>query len=127
MVVDDNASAAQSMALILKLEGYDVQVAYDGEAALRAVRSFRPEAVLMDIGLPGLDGHEVARRLRQDPDLAAGIALLVAITGYAESEARHRSREAGFDHHLVKPVDPEAVLALLASLEWNQANQECKL
>jgi signal transduction histidine kinase/ActR/RegA family two-component response regulator len=127
LVVDDNASAAQSMAMILKLEGYDVQVAYDGEGALKAVRTFRPEAVFMDIGLPGLDGHEVARRLRQDPDLASGIGLLAAITGYAEAEARHRSREVGFDHHLVKPVDPDAVLALLHSLEWRATSEECKL
>src|SRR5207247_2708625 len=69
LVVDDNDSSAQSMALILKLEGYDVRIAYDGEAALETVRSFRPEVILMDIGLPGIDGHEVARRLRQDPDL----------------------------------------------------------
>jgi CheY-like chemotaxis protein len=112
-VVDDNATAAQSMALILKLEGYEVQVAFDGVAAIEAVRSFRPAAVLMDIGLPGLDGLEVARRIRQDPELGAGVGLLAALTGFAEDEARHRSEQAGFDHHLVKPVDPEAVLALL--------------
>ena len=103
--------------MILKLEGYEVQVAFDGVAGIEAVRSFRPSAILMDIGLPGLDGYEVARRIRQDPELNAGVELLSAITGYAEAEARRRSREAGFDHHLVKPVDPEAVLALLASLE----------
>jgi signal transduction histidine kinase/ActR/RegA family two-component response regulator len=120
LVVDDNATAAQSLALILKLERYDVQVAYDGEAALKAVRSFRPEAILMDIGLPGLDGHEVARRIRQDPDLASSVGLLAAVSGYAEPDVRRRSREAGFDHHLVKPVDPDAILALLASLEWRE-------
>jgi CheY-like chemotaxis protein len=115
LVVDDNASAAQSLAMILKLEGYDVQVAYDGEAALKSVRSFRPEAVLMDIGLPGLDGRAVAHRIRQDPELAAGIGLLAAITGYAGSDARQRSLEMGFDHHLIKPVDPDAILELLDS------------
>jgi signal transduction histidine kinase/ActR/RegA family two-component response regulator len=118
LVVDDNDSSAQSMAMILKLEGYVVQVAYDGESALEIIRDFRPEAILTDIGLPGIDGHELARRIRQDPDLSASVGLLAAVTGYAEAEARRRSREAGFDHHLVKPVDPEAVLALLASLEW---------
>jgi signal transduction histidine kinase/ActR/RegA family two-component response regulator len=118
LVVDDNDTAAQSMAMILKLEGYEVQIAYDGETALQVARTFRPEAVLTDIGLPGIDGHELARRIRQDPDLSASVAFLAAVTGYAEAEARRRSREAGFDHHLVKPVDPEAVLALLASLEW---------
>jgi signal transduction histidine kinase/ActR/RegA family two-component response regulator len=113
LVVDDNASAAQSMAMILKLEGYDVRIAYDGGSALEAIRSFRPEAVLMDITLPVIDGHEVARRLRQDPDLASGIDLLIALTGHAGAEARRRSREAGFHHHLIKPVDPDSVLALL--------------
>ena len=88
-----------------------------GGRPARLVR-FRPEVVLMDIGLPGMDGYEVARRLREDADLAAGIILLAAVTGYAEDEARRRSREAGFDHHLVKPIDPDGVLALLASLEW---------
>ena len=120
LVVDDNTTAVQSMAMILKLEGYEVQVAFDGVSGIEAVRSFRPSAILMDIGLPGLDGYEVARRIRQDPELNAGVELLSAITGYAEAEARRRSREAGFDHHLVKPVDPEAVLALLASLEWRE-------
>jgi signal transduction histidine kinase/CheY-like chemotaxis protein len=126
LVVDDNTLSAQSMALILKLEGYEVQIAYDGESALQAVRSFRPEAVLMDIGLPGIDGHEVAWRLRQAPNLGSGIRLLVAVTGFADAEARHRSHEAGFDHHLVKPVDPEDVLALLASLEWAEETQTAK-
>jgi signal transduction histidine kinase/CheY-like chemotaxis protein len=118
LVVDDNVLSAQSLAMVLKLDGHDVQVAHDGQAALESVRQLRPEVVLMDIGLPGMDGYEVARRLREDAELAAGIVLLAAVTGYAEDDARRRSREAGFDHHLVKPVDPDGVLALLASLEW---------
>jgi signal transduction histidine kinase/ActR/RegA family two-component response regulator len=118
LVVDDNVASAQSLALVLKLEGHEVRLAYDGKAALEAVRAFRPEAVLMDIGLPGLDGYEVARRLRADPDLNLNIRLLAAVTGYAEDEARCQSRGAGFDHHLVKPVDPDEVLALLSSLTW---------
>jgi len=121
LVVDDNVTSAQSLAMVLKLEGHDVRVAYDGGLALEAVASFRPQVVLMDIGLPGIDGYEVARRLRADPELGAGIALLAAVTGYAEDEARRSSREAGFDHHLVKPVDPDNVLALLSSLEWSEA------
>jgi CheY-like chemotaxis protein/two-component sensor histidine kinase len=124
LVVDDNVSSAQSLAMVVKLDGHEVQVAHDGAGALEAVRRFRPEVVLMDIGLPGMDGYEVARRLRQDAELAAGIALLVAVTGYAEDEARRRSREAGFDHHLVKPVDPDGVLALVGSLEWGDATPE---
>jgi signal transduction histidine kinase/ActR/RegA family two-component response regulator len=118
LIVDDNVSSAQSLAKVLKLDGHDVQITHDGADALEVVRRFRPEVVLLDIGLPGMDGYEVARRLRQDAEVAAGIALLAAVTGYAEDEARRRSREAGFDHHFVKPVDPDGVLALLASLEW---------
>ncbi len=119
LVVDDNVGSAQSMAMVLKLEGHDVQVAHDGDLALEAVRRFRPEVVLMDIGLPGVDGYEVAHRIRHDPELQAGIELLVAITGYAEDDARRRSHEAGFDHHFVKPVDPDSVLTLLSSREWS--------
>jgi signal transduction histidine kinase/ActR/RegA family two-component response regulator len=118
LVVDDNVSSAQCLALILKLDGHDVQIAHDGPVALDAVRRFRPEVVLMDIGLPGMDGFEVALRLNEEPVLRQGIRLLAAITGYAEEEARQRSAAVGFDHHLVKPVDPEIVLALVASLEW---------
>jgi signal transduction histidine kinase/CheY-like chemotaxis protein len=121
LVVDDNVASAQSLAKVLKLEGHDVRVAYDGGHALEAVGSFRPQVVLMDIGLPGVDGYEAARRLRADPDLGPGIALLVAVTGYAEDEARRRAREAGFDHHLVKPVDPDILIALISSLEWEDA------
>jgi CheY-like chemotaxis protein len=120
LVVDDNVSSAQCLAMILKLDGHDVQVAHDGTVALDAVFRFRPEAVLMDIGLPGMDGYEVALRLQQQPELRESILLLAAVTGYAENDARQRSREVGFDHHLVKPVDPEVVLALLASLEWTE-------
>jgi CheY-like chemotaxis protein len=122
LVVDDSDSSAQSMAMILKLEGYEVQVAFDGKTALELVRTFRPDIVLSDIGLPGIDGHELARRIRQDPGLSAAVKLLAAITGYTGAEARRRSREAGFDHHFVKPIDPEAVLALLASLEWGESS-----
>jgi signal transduction histidine kinase/FixJ family two-component response regulator len=123
LVVDDNVSSAQSLAMILKLDGHDVQVAHDGTVALDMVRRFCPEVILMDIGLPGMDGYEVALRLKDEPTLRNSIALLAAITGYAEEEAKQRSREVGFDHHLVKPVDPEVVLALLASLEWTEDTQ----
>jgi signal transduction histidine kinase/ActR/RegA family two-component response regulator len=116
LVVDDNVLAAQSLAMILKLAGHDVEITHDGHLTLEAVRRFRPEVVLLDIGLPSMDGYEVARRLRHEPELGAGINLLVAVTGYAEDEARRRSCEAGFDHHLVKPVDPDGVLALVSSL-----------
>jgi len=116
LVVDDNVTSAQSLELLLTLEGHEVQVVHDGPSVLQAVSHHHHEIVLMDIGLPGMSGYEVARQLRQQPKLVN--LLLVAVTGYAEDEARRLSREAGFDHHLVKPVDPDAILALLASLEW---------
>jgi PAS domain S-box-containing protein len=115
LVVDDNVASAQSMELLLSLEGHEVQVVFDGPAALQAIEQHHHEVVLMDIGLPGMNGYDVARRIRQQPDL--GNPLLVAITGYAEDEARRRSREAGFDHHLAKPVNPDVILNLLAALE----------
>jgi len=112
LVVDDNRDAAESLAMMLRLDGHEVQVAHDGPAALEAARAFGPEVVLMDIGLPRMSGHEVAARLSQQPH--DGERLLVAMTGYGQDEDRRRSREAGFDHHLVKPVDPQTLRDLLA-------------
>ena len=111
LVVDDNQDTARGMARLLKLAGHEVQVAHDGWAALDAARDFAPEAVLLDIGLPGLDGYEVATRLRDDP--ACSDALLIAASGYGEDQARDRSRRAGFDHHLTKPIDFDTILGLL--------------
>ncbi len=112
LVVDDNQDAAESMAMLLRLKGHEVRVGYDGAEALRAFDAFAPEIVLLDIGMPGMTGYEVARRLRAVP--GAGGVLLVALTGYGQDEDRRRSREAGFDHHLVKPVDFDVLLGLLA-------------
>ncbi len=117
LVVDDNVTSAKSLEMLLTLEGHEVQVVHDGPAALSAITQHRHEIVLMDIGLPGMSGYEVARQLRQRPEL--NNLLIVAVTGYAEDEARRQSREAGFDHHLVKPVDPEALLVFIGSLEWS--------
>jgi signal transduction histidine kinase/DNA-binding response OmpR family regulator len=111
LVVDDNVDGAESLATLLKLLGHEVHVAHDGPAALRATADVRPEVVFLDIGLPGMDGYEVARRLRRP---GRNEALLVALTGYGQDEDRRRSREAGFDHHLVKPVDPAVLEELLA-------------
>ena len=114
LVVDDSRDSAESLALLLELKGHEVRVALDGPAALEAARGFLPEIVLLDIGLPGMDGYEVARRLRAGRDGIDGEGmLLVALTGYGQDEDRRRSREAGFDHHLVKPVDFDELARVL--------------
>ncbi|MHB1558017.1 MAG: response regulator [Isosphaeraceae bacterium] len=120
LIVDDDESSAQIMAMILRLDGHEVRLAGSVPSALELIPGYRPEVVLSDIGLPGLDGHELARRIRHDPELSDGLLLLAALTGFAGAEARVRCREAGFDHHLVKPVDPEAILTMLASLQWQE-------
>lgn len=111
LVVEDNEDAREAMTLLLKEEGHDVRAAADGIRALAEVEQFAPEVVLLDIGLPGLDGYEVARQLRALPQTAG--ALLVAITGYGQAEDREMTREAGFDYHLLKPVEPLRLIELL--------------
>src|SRR5512145_707901 len=91
--------------------GHEIQTAHDGRHALAAVRLWQPEIILLDIGLPGMDGYEVARRLREDPATAS--VVLVALTGYGQDEDRRRAREAGFDHHLTKPVSLDKLSGLL--------------
>ncbi|HSF41928.1 MAG TPA: response regulator, partial [Thermoanaerobaculia bacterium] len=112
LVVDDNEDSAESLALLLRLRGHEVKVAYNGPEALDTAGSFYPEAVLLDIGLPGLDGYQVASRLRQRPRNAK--ALLVALTGYGQEDDQRLAREAGFDHHLTKPIDSQVIYELLA-------------
>ncbi|WP_422924858.1 ATP-binding protein [Singulisphaera sp. PoT] len=115
LVVDDNEDAARTLARLLsRLHGQEVRVAYDGMSALETARDFRPELVLLDIGMPGMDGYEVVRQLRPTPE-AQG-TMFVALTGWGQESDRLRSREAGFDHHLVKPVDPETIKGLLTSM-----------
>jgi signal transduction histidine kinase/ActR/RegA family two-component response regulator len=111
LVVDDNRYNANSLGVLLRTLGQDVEMAYDGPAALELVRRRRPDLVLLDIGLPGMDGYEVARRCRQDEDLRR--ITLVAMTGYGKEEDRRRSQEAGFNAHLVKPVNLEDLRVLL--------------
>ncbi len=113
LVVDDNQDAAASMGMLLKLLGADVQVAHDGETALAAIESYRPDVVLLDIGMPGMDGFEVARRVRRRIDF--NNIMLIALTGWGQSEDRDRTRIAGFDHHLVKPADITALQSLFTS------------
>jgi PAS domain S-box-containing protein len=112
LVVDDNEDYVRGLVDVLELLDLDVRTAGDGVSALEAARSFRPEVVLLDIGLPGLDGYQVARRLRAQD--CGKDARIIAITGYGSEEDRLRSREAGFDLHLVKPVDFQALVTLLA-------------
>lgn len=111
LIVDDNVDAAETLSILLGLEGYEVHCVYDGFQALKYVNEFRPDVVLLDIGLPGMDGYEVARRLREEFLLQP--LLLVAVTGWGGEEDLRKSQQAGIDHHLVKPVDPEALSQLL--------------
>jgi CheY-like chemotaxis protein len=111
LVVDDNVDSAQSLCWLLEAGGFDARAAFDGPAALEKAASFRPEIVLLDLGLPRLDGFEVAARLRADPSTRP--AVLIALSGYSRDEDRNRSRAVGFDHHLVKPVEFDELLALL--------------
>jgi CheY-like chemotaxis protein len=112
LVVDDNRDSAEMMALLIGTFGHQVQVAHDGVDALAVQEAFRPDVVLLDIGLPMMSGYEVARqiRARQTPQ-----PLLVAITGWSRDEDRHKSSAAGFDAHLVKPVDHEHLMKLIAN------------
>jgi CheY-like chemotaxis protein len=100
--------------MLLRLEGHEVEIAYSAEATFEAVRRTKPDAILLDIGLPQMDGYEVARRLRSDPSVKG--AHLIALTGYGQEHDREQAREAGFAAHLVKPADIEAVIRILASL-----------
>jgi CheY-like chemotaxis protein len=114
LVVEDNLDAAESLAALVRLWGHDVRVVHDGLAAIEAAQEQRPEVVLLDIGLPGLDGYQVARKLREEVHLDG--TMLVAMTGYGQPEDRRRSREAGIHHHFVKPVEPFVLRTLLANL-----------
>lgn len=115
LVVDDNTDAAESLAMILQMSGHLARVAHDGEQAVKVARAFKPQVVFLDIGMPGKNGYEVAREMRQLP--AVRDAVLVALTGWGAEDDRTRSREAGFDHHLTKPADFTAVEELLAGVK----------
>ncbi|GAB3726121.1 hypothetical protein GCM10028862_01030 [Luteimonas pelagia] len=115
LVVDDNVDAAMSLAMVLDSLGLDHRIAHDGDTALETALAYGPDVVLLDIGMPGMDGYEVARRLRQHP--ATRSALLVAVTGWNQAQDRQRSRAAGFDHHFAKPVEIDALGALLTDVD----------
>src|SRR5262249_16425586 len=105
LLVDDNRDAAESLGLLLEMMGHEVHLAHAGDEGLLAMRTFDPGVVLLDIGMPDMDGYEVARRIREEE--GSRRALLIAITGWGQDEDRQRARQAGFDHHLTKPVDPD--------------------
>jgi signal transduction histidine kinase/DNA-binding response OmpR family regulator len=113
LVVDDLAASAETLMTLLEMEGFEVRVAHEGREALRVAREFRPDVVLLDIGLPGMNGFEVAHGLRSQPE--SQDALLIALTGYGEAESRSRSAQAGFDFHMVKPADVNLLLTMLAN------------
>jgi CheY-like chemotaxis protein len=114
LIVDDNRDLAETAAALLSASGHDVRTAYDGVAAVATAIEYQPDVVLLDIGLPGMSGYEVAERLRaSDPRHAM---LLVAMTGYGQDADRQRSREAGFDHHVVKPLDPATLEEIVESV-----------
>jgi CheY-like chemotaxis protein len=114
LIVEDQPDVADSQALLLSLEGHEIEVAPDGLTALEKARAREPDVVLLDIGLPGMDGYEVARRLQALPN--GRRPFIIAVTGYGHEEQRNRSAEAGIDVHLLKPADPELLLRLLERL-----------
>ena len=113
LVVDDNKDGADTLAMVLKTMGADPRVVYDGHSALAAIREHRPALVLLDLGMPGMDGYEVAARIRADA--ASRGVRLIALTGFGSPEEQQRCREAGFDDHCIKPVDPARLRVLLAA------------
>jgi CheY-like chemotaxis protein len=114
LIVEDNADARDALRVLLELEGHTVEVAAEGQRALEIIDAKDPDIALVDIGLPGIDGYEVARRVRARD---ARRPVLIALTGYGQPEDRRRAAEAGFDDVLVKPVDPSVLTAMLATLE----------
>ena len=116
LIIEDNRDAREMFRMMLELDGHQVIDAEEGCAGLQLLRAESPDVAFIDVGLPGLDGYEIARRFRSEADGGPGRrVLLVALTGYGTPDALERSRRAGFDHHLIKPVNPEALYRLLNS------------
>jgi CheY-like chemotaxis protein len=114
LVVDDNRDAADTLAVLLSLWGYDCRVNYDGASALQTARDYRPHCLLLDINMPNMDGYAVARQIRQQPEL--GSVKLVALTAYSDRMHTRRIREARFDHHVIKPANPDELQRLLTMM-----------
>jgi DNA-binding response OmpR family regulator len=115
LVVDDNVDAADSLAIVLQSQGHDTSIAYDGLEAMELAEAYRPDIVFLDIGMPRMNGYEVATAFRNTPGLER--AVLIALTGWGSHEDRLRSRDAGFDYHLTKPADTNVLSRLFANLE----------
>lgn len=113
LLVDDSVDAAMLLAMVLESDGFDVKVAHEARHALEIAADFNPEIVLLDLGLPGMDGLQLAREMRKEASTAN--ALLIAVTGYGQAADRQRSQEAGFDFHLVKPVSADEIQRVVAS------------
>jgi CheY-like chemotaxis protein len=124
LVVDDNQDAADSLAALLEIDGFDVHAVYDGMAALAAVERQAPDMIIMDLGMPGMDGYETARAIRQKP--GAERILLLALTGWGQGDARRRTVEAGFDHHLVKPVELDQIVRLAGARQNREQVQAAR-
>ena len=114
LIIDDNADAVQTTQMLLELQGHNVQCTLDGPSGLKVARTFKPEVVLLDIGLPEMDGYDVAQRLREMPETRS--VLLIALTGYGQTEDFSKTKEAGFDHHIVKPADVEQLQQILSGM-----------
>ena len=125
LVMEDNPDVARSIARLLAVAGHDVRVAHDGESGMSVAREFAPEAILVDIGLPVMDGLQVARRIRQEPGLSN--VLLIALTGYGQDSDRQATRDAGFDHHLAKPVEFKTIESILATVDRRPADRPARM
>jgi CheY-like chemotaxis protein len=112
LVADDDQDSAESLAMLFQMMGHDVRSALNGLEAVDVAANFRPDLIVLDIGMPGLDGYEVCRRIRQQPWAQA--VVIAALTGWTRDEDKDRSQEAGFDHYIVKPIDPKVLADLVA-------------
>ena len=121
LVADDNVDSAESLAMLLSLMGHEVEVAHDGSAAVELAGEYRPEVILLDIGMPKLNGYEAARRIRDQ--IWGKSAVIVALTGWGQDDDKRKAEEAGFDHHFTKPVAPGTLEMLLADAGPVGANQ----
>ena len=113
LVADDDQDSAESLAMLFQMMGHEVRSALNGVEAIALAADFQPDLIVLDIGMPGLDGYEVCRRIRQQP--GAHTIVIAALTGWTRDEDRDRSQEAGFDYHLVKPVEPDVLVQLVRS------------